>query len=182
MNTHTYIHTEWTFFLLTMWVFKVCIKLHHLYLSVCMPCPSYLCERSKAVLRLHGQCILATRQYKSPPSLPEAEDEPGGGGVCIYLFVSVELNSIYYYSCFLTSRFFSITNWESDRMQNILVQTSGSAFRPHDSQWMEALFNSVWHHHISVLAVIISNISITASITNKLRSRNTNYEYSLIWI
>ena len=42
-----------------------------------------------------------------------------------------------------TSRLLSISNWESDRMQNILLQTLGSTLWPHDNQLMEALFNSV---------------------------------------
>lgn len=58
-------------------------------LSKCLPVPPalplllkvsatfpHLCGRGDAGPRSRGGCILATTQYKSPPSQPAAEDEP----------------------------------------------------------------------------------------------------------
>lgn len=38
--------------------------------------PPYLCGQGEEVLKSYGECISATRQCKSPPSLPGAEDGP----------------------------------------------------------------------------------------------------------
>lgn len=65
---------------------SVCLCLSVLYCSLWKLYPPYLCGWGKGVLRTHVECILATRQCKSPPSLSEAEDESEEEQVYLFIY------------------------------------------------------------------------------------------------